>query len=67
MIDLLTEDTSKTTTINAKLNQAYEDAPTNFLRDNKDIFTWKLADIPGVPWELAEQKLELKPGSKPIK
>jgi hypothetical protein len=40
---------------------------TNFLRDNKDIFTWKLADIPGVPRELAEHKIDVNEGSKPIK
>jgi hypothetical protein len=40
---------------------------TNFLRDNKDIFTWKSAHIPGVPRELAEHKIDINEGSKPIK
>ena len=40
---------------------------TNFLRENKDIFAWKLADMPGVPRELVEHKLDLNPGSKPVK
>lgn len=40
---------------------------TNFLRDNKDIFAWKPIDMLGVPIQLAEHKLELKPSSKPIK
>ena len=40
---------------------------TNFLRENKDIFTWKPADMPSVPRELAEHKLDLNPSSKPVK
>jgi len=40
---------------------------TNFLRENKDIFAWKLADMPNVPRELAEHKLDLNPSSKLVK
>jgi hypothetical protein len=40
---------------------------TNFLRENKDIFAWKPADMSGVPRELAEHKLDLNPDSKPVK
>src|SRR5919201_6666447 len=40
---------------------------TNFLRDNKDIFAWKPADMPGVPRELAEHTIDTNKGSKPIK
>jgi len=40
---------------------------TNFLRENKNIFAWKPADMLGVPRELAEHKLDLNPGSKPVK
>jgi hypothetical protein len=32
-----------------------------------DIFTWKPADMPGVPRELIEHELHLDPKSKPIK
>jgi hypothetical protein len=48
-IDLGTGDASKTTTIGAGLDPKEEDALINFLRANRDIFTWKLADMPGVP------------------
>jgi hypothetical protein len=40
---------------------------TNFLRDNKDIFAWKPADMPGVLRELAEHIIDVNEGSKPIK
>jgi len=37
---------------------------TNFLLDNKNIFAWKPSNIPGVPRELVEHKLELNHVSK---
>ena len=40
---------------------------TNFLRDNKDIFAWKPADMPGVPRKLAKHIIDVNKGSKPIK
>jgi hypothetical protein len=38
-----------------------------FLQENRDIFTWKPADMPGVPRELIEHELHLDPKAKPIK
>jgi hypothetical protein len=40
---------------------------TNFLQDNKDIFVWKPTDMPGVPRELVEHKIDVNKGSKPVK
>jgi hypothetical protein len=40
---------------------------TNFLWDNNDIFAWKPTDMPGVPRKLAEHRIDLHEGSKPIK
>jgi hypothetical protein len=40
---------------------------TNFLRDNKDIFAWKPADMPSVLRELAKHRIDVKEGSKPMK
>jgi hypothetical protein len=40
---------------------------TNFLRDNKDIFAWKPADTLAVPGELAEHRIDVNEGSKPVK
>jgi hypothetical protein len=47
-IDLGTSDPEKTATISAHLSAKSELVLTNFLRDNKDIFAWKPADMPGV-------------------
>jgi hypothetical protein len=37
------------------------------LQENRDIFTWKPANMPGVPRELIEHELYLDPKAKPIK
>ena len=66
-IDLDTSDPSKMAIISAHLSKEYGLALTNFLRENKNIFAWKPADMPGVLRELVEHKLDLNPGSKPGK
>jgi hypothetical protein len=38
-----------------------------FLQDNRDVFTWQPADMPGVPRELAEHKLKVYPQARPIR
>ena len=66
-IDLGTGDPSKMAIISAHLSNEQELMLTNFLRENKDIFAWNLTDMLVVLRELAEHKLDLNPGSKPIK
>ena len=38
-----------------------------FLRANRDIFPWKPSDILGIPREVTEHTLKIRPGSKPVK
>jgi hypothetical protein len=38
-----------------------------FLRDNASVFTWKPADMPGVPRHLIEHSLNVLKTAKPIK
>jgi hypothetical protein len=38
-----------------------------FLDEHWRMFTWCLADIPGIPRELAEHELKIFPNAKPIK
>jgi hypothetical protein len=54
-------DASKEVVIEADLD------PTNFLRDNIDIFAWSPSDMPRVPRELAKHKLEVNKTARPIK
>jgi hypothetical protein len=39
----------------------------DFLHVNKDIFTWKQSDMLGIPREVTEHALWIKPGSKAVK
>jgi len=38
-----------------------------FLHANADMFAWSPSDMPGIPREVAEHSLEIRPGSKPVK
>lgn len=39
---------------------------TEFLHNNTDIFTWKPSDMPGIPYEIAEHRLNIKADAKPM-
>jgi hypothetical protein len=39
----------------------------DFLCANKDIFVWKPLDMPGIPREVTEHALKIRPGSKLVK
>ena len=40
---------------------------TNFLRQNKDVFAWKQADMGGIDPIIITHRLNVSPSSKPIK
>nr|CAJ86273.1 H0901F07.10 [Oryza sativa] len=42
-------------------------AVITFLRDNADVFAWQPSDMPGVPREVIEHKLMVRPDAKPVK
>ena len=37
------------------------------LRENRDIFAWSAKDLPGVPRDLAEHSLFVRPDAKPVR
>jgi hypothetical protein len=39
----------------------------DFLKANLDVFAWKPSDMKRIPREVVEHKLNIKPGSKPVK
>jgi hypothetical protein len=57
----------RTLRIGTTLDPKYESAYVEFLKANLDVFTWKPSDMKGLPREVAEHKLNIKPGSKPVK
>jgi hypothetical protein len=66
-IQLVDDDSSKTTLIGANLDPKYKDTLIRFLRDNISVFAWKPADMPGVPRHLIEHSLIVLKTAKPIK
>nr|CAE01745.2 OSJNBb0056F09.8 [Oryza sativa Japonica Group] len=44
-----------------------EDALVSFLRANADVFAWRPADMPGVPREVIEHHLTVRPGARPVR
>lgn len=38
-----------------------------FLNNNQSVFAWTAADIPGIPRHIAEHKLHIRPGAKPVR
>ena len=39
---------------------------TEFLHDNTNVFMWKPSDMPGIPREIAEDRLNIKVNAKPV-
>ena len=58
---------TKTASIGAQLNPTIDAALREFLRENWDIFTWHPSDMPGIPCRLAEHRLNILKGYKPVK
>nr|CAD41616.1 OSJNBa0091D06.19 [Oryza sativa Japonica Group] len=44
-----------------------EDALVSFLRANADVFAWRPADMTGVPREVIEHRLAVRPGARPVR
>nr|ABF95742.1 retrotransposon protein, putative, unclassified [Oryza sativa Japonica Group] len=44
-----------------------EDTLVSFLRANADVFAWRPADMPGVPREVIEHRLAVRPGARPVR
>jgi hypothetical protein len=53
--------------INTSLEAKLELALATFLQKNLDVFTWKISDMPGIPREVIEHKLDIDPSYKLIK
>jgi hypothetical protein len=64
---LSTEEPSKVPHVGNNLDPKQELTLIKFLQENRNIFAWKPADMPGVPRELIEHELHLDPKAKPVK
>ena len=53
--------------IGSKLAEDLKSLLTNFLRQNKDVFSWKKADMGGIDPTVITHRLNVSPSFKPIK
>ena len=56
-----------TVTIGAGLSFGQERAIMGFLRENADIFAWEPTDLPGIPRDIIEHRLAMRPDAQPGK
>jgi hypothetical protein len=66
-VQIKAEDPTKTVQIGANLNPKYERDLVDFLRRNKDIFTWSPIEMAGISREVTEHTLNIKASSRPVK
>jgi hypothetical protein len=67
IIPLSTEEPSKVAHVGKNLDPKWELMLVKLLKENRDIFAWKLANMPGVLGELTEDELHLDPKAKLVK
>ena len=53
--------------IGSKLAEHLKGPLTHFLRQNKDVFSWKQADMGGIDPKLITHRLNISPSFKPVK
>ena len=64
---LLGDDPEHLAYIGSKLAKDLRNSLTNFLRQNKDVFTWKQADMVGIDPTMITHRLNVIPSFKPVK
>ena len=55
---------TKTTRIGTTLNPGMKAKLIQFLKENLDIFAWSHEDMPGIPPEIIQHKLNVNPNRK---
>ena len=60
------DETDKTTRIGTTLSPEMRDNLIQFLQQNLDVFAWSHEDMPGIPTEIIQHKLNVNPVSKPM-
>ena len=64
---LLAEDeTTKMTRIGTTLSPGMRTKLVQFLKENLDVFAWSHEDMPGIPTEVIQHKLNVNPEKKPV-
>nr|XP_017250801.1 PREDICTED: uncharacterized protein LOC108221433 [Daucus carota subsp. sativus] len=66
-IPLYTEEPEKVTYVGTLLQEELKQELVRFLRNNRDVFAWTAADMPGIDPPFMTHKLNVNPERKPIK
>ena len=60
------DETDKTMRIGTTLSLEMRASLIQFLQQNLDVFAWSHEDMPGIPTEIIQHKLNMNPASKPV-
>ena len=63
---LAKDETAKTTRIGTTLSLGMRAKLVQFLQENLDVFAWSHEDMPGIPTEVIQHKLNVNPERKPV-
>ena len=65
-IELVEGDPTKTTQVRTNLNLQTKKEIISFLKDNVDVFSWSHEDMPGIPADIIQHRLNVDPKKKPV-
>ena len=65
-IELVEGDPTKTTQVRTNLNLQTKKEIISFLKDNLDVFSWSHEDMPGIPADIIQHRLNVDPKKKPV-
>ena len=65
-IELVEGDPAKTTQVGTSLNPKTKEEIIGFLKDNLDVFAWSHKDMPGIPANIIQHRLNVNLGKKPV-
>ena len=66
IVTLDRDEIDKTTRIGTTLNPEMRASFIQFLQQNLDVFAWSHEDMPDIPTEIIQHKLNVNPASKPV-
>ena len=63
-IELVEGSLAKTTQVRANLSTKMKEGIINFLKDNLNVFAWSHEDMPGIPADIIQHRLNIDPKKK---
>nr|XP_023873994.1 uncharacterized protein LOC111986560 [Quercus suber] len=65
-VELVEEDPSKTAQVGTNLSPKTKELIIRFLKNNLNVFAWSHEDMPGIPADIIEHRLNVDPKKKPV-